>query len=467
MRETKKLTINPYILVILSFLFIILTGSVLLCTPWARTDNAWGWSSYIDQLFAATSATCVTGLSAYQDGIAGEFTITGQIIMLLMIQIGGLGFITVLTFLLTLFKKKLQFKDRYILSQAVNSTSIADVAKFVRKIIIITGIVETIGFLLGLPVWYQICKGDVGLTIWNSIFTSISAFNNAGFDVIGSTSFVRTGILADISYGWYIYLLIYTMILIIIGGLSFLVILDVFTFKRRPSQWRSFTKIVFLMTGSLLIAGFLLFLLFDVILEKNGFTVLDAVFQSVTCRTAGFASFPQENLSTIGKVISCLLMFVGGSPLSTAGGIKLTTIFMIVLSMVAYFRGKPVAAFKRRYSNQMVIKAMSLLLISLVGILIGFLVIDCLEEKTTYIINGEEMFFRKEDLFFEVFSAFGTTGLSTTISTNLSIGSKIVMCCLMFLGRLGPMTFFQIFQTNITKDYSMHYEYVEEDFLIG
>lgn len=435
--------------------------------PWARTDHAWGWTNFIDQLFAATSATCVTGLSAYSNGIAGELTIGGQIVMLCMIQIGGLGFITVLTFLLTLFKAKLQFKDRYVLSQAVNSTSLADVVKFVRKVCAVTGIVEFIGILLGLPVWYFICDKNIGQTIWNSIFTSISAFNNAGFDVLGATSLIRTGALAAIPYGAYIYLLVYIMILIILGGLSFLVILEVFSFKKKPSQWRAFTKITLTMVSLLLVFGFVVFMISEVWLGHNGFTPLDAIFQSVTCRTAGFASFEQENMTLLGKVGSCFLMFIGGSPLSTAGGIKITTVYMIALAMWSYFRGRPVSSFKRVYSTNMVIKAMSLLLIALTVVLIGVLCINAFESGNTYIIDGVEMPYRTEDIFFEVCSAFGTTGLTTTISVDLSIGSKIVMCILMFLGRLGPMTFFQIFQTNITKEYKGHYQYVEEDFLIG
>ena len=458
----KRFHINPYILVILSFIIVILIGSVLLCMPWARTDGQWGWTSYVDQLFVAVSATCVTGLSTYETGIAGTLTFPGQLIMLLMIQIGGLGFITVLTFILTLFRTKLQFKDRYILSQAVNSTSVADVVKFVRKIILITLTIELIGACAGLPVFLTMFPDNPGTAIWNCIFTSISAFNNAGFDVIGSTSLVDTAGLVSTLPTWaYNYLLVYLMILIIFGGLSFLVIIDMFLSKKNPKQWRAFTKIIITMTITLLVLGFLVFLFAECFKEDNPMTPLDAIFQSVTCRTAGFASYDQNNMTLISKVMSCGLMFIGGSPLSTAGGIKITTIYMISLAMICYFRGKPVSSFKRVYSTGMVIKAMSLFLIALGVVLGGFLIVNAFELNQVYAENTPE------NIFFEIFSAFGTTGLTAGITTKLQLGSKITLCILMFLGRLGPMTFFQIFQKNLSVQISSHYQYVEEDFLIG
>ncbi len=462
MSETKKTKhLNPYILVILSFVFIILIGTCLLCMPWARTDNQWGWNSFIDQLFVSTSATCVTGLCTYADGIGAELTFGGQIVVMLMIQIGGLGFITVLTFVLTLFKRKLQFKDRFLLSQAVNSTSIADVAKFVRRIILISAIVETLGFLVGLPVFFTMYGDDPVKAVWNSLFMSVSAFNNAGFDLMGSTSLIRvaTSPVSTLPDWAYIYLLVYLMILIIAGGLSFLTIIEVFSFKKRPSQWRAFTKIILTMTLLLILLGFGGFLLSEHIIHNSGTTVLDVLFQSVTCRTAGFASFDQSSMTIVGKVLSCLLMFIGGAPLSTAGGIKITTIYMIVLAMVSYLRGKRVSSFKRVYSSSMVVKAMSLVFIGLFALIISILGIYGFE-------NGKGL--NSDEIMFEAFSAFGTTGLSCGITTSIGIGSKIILILLMFMGRLGPMTFFQIFQTSVTQEFkNEHYQYVEEDFLIG
>ena len=190
---------------------------------------------------------------------------------------------------------------------------------------------------------------------------------------------------------------------------------------------------------------------------------LDAIFQSVTCRTAGFASYDQTNLTIGGRITSCLLMFIGGSPLSTAGGIKTTTIFMVGLALVSYVGGREVSAFKRTYSSRMVLKAMSLVTIAIVVIITSYGIISAIEANNANIPAG----YKSSFLFFECFSAFGTVGLSANVTPYLQWGSKIVIILLMFIGRLGPMTMFQVFQTNMDKKSKLHYSYVEEDFLIG
>ena len=460
--------INPYVLVILSFVIVIFVGSVLLMTPWAQTSGKWG--SYIDSLFQAVSATCVTGLCTYVDGIGSHLTFFGQLIMLLMIQIGGLGFVTVLTFFITLFKTRLEFKDRYLLSQMVGSTSFADVIKFVRKIVLISLTAETIGALLGLPVFLKMFPDNPALGVWNSIFTSVSAFNNAGFDLLGATSLIRGAgnpLIESLPSWMYYYLCSYIMVLIVSGGISFLVIIDVFSFKKF-SQYRVFSKISIVTAGFLILTGFGIFIVTECVF--NHVSVFDALFQSITLRTAGFASLNQDNLSLVGKVASCILMFVGGSPLSTAGGIKTTTAFMIFLAMFCYFRGKEVVAFKRKYSTNMIVKAMSLTFLGIFFIIFGIVCIAGFEFDNLNPTRMAELGFSSDKeiaLIYETFSAFGTVGVSVGVTPYLSTGSKIVLCFLMFLGRLGPITFLQIFQANMDKKESLHYEYVEEDFLIG
>ncbi|MFA6675574.1 MAG: potassium transporter TrkG [Bacilli bacterium] len=456
----RKSRLNPYALVLLSFAIIILLGSILLVMPWAQGSGQWAWNNYFDALFTATSATCVTGLSVYHSGIKDELSIGGQIVLLAMIQIGGLGFITVLAFFITLFKSKLQFKDRYFLSQAVNSTNVGDVVRFVRKIIVISFSIELVGTLVGLPVFITMFPNNLGMAIWNSIFTCISAFNNAGFDILGNTSLIHeAGTLVGSLPNWAnIYLDIYVMILIVAGGISFLVLTDIFSFKKRPEQWRAFTKIVLLTTSFLIVIGFVWFLGFECFKGSESMTPLDAIFQSITCRTAGFSTYNQNNLSIGSKIFSCVLMFIGGSPLGTAGGIKTTTLFMIILAIFSYLRGKNVSAFKRTYSTKMIVKAMSLFFIAILTVIICFIIISTLEQSQNI---------PSENILFEVFSAFGTVGLSTGINPDLSVGSKSILIFLMFAGRLGPMTFFQVFQINMNKEGSAHYKYVEEDFLIG
>ena len=458
--------LNPYVLVILSFIVVILIGSVLLIMPFSRTAGDWG--NYMDALFTAVSATCVTGLCTYANGIGKELTFFGQLVVLIMIEIGGLGFVTVLTFFITLFASKLQFRNRYLLSQMVGSTSFADVVKFVRKLIIISAIVVTIGTLLGLPVFLTIFKDNPLKGIWNSLFTSVSAFNNAGFDLFGGTSLVRgmgNEIIDNMPDWAYIYLCSYIMVLIVVGGISFLVIIDLFAFKK-ARQWRAFTKIVLFTTAILLVFGWVSYILTDLVFKHGEMSVFQALFQSVTLRTAGFATYNQDELSLIGKVIGCFLMFIGGSPLSTAGGIKTTTAFMIFLAMFCYFRGKHVTAFKRTYSNSMIVKAMSLVFLGVFVIIVGFLFLSAFEMETDTAALGLESD-KSTIIFYEVFSAFGTVGVSTGVTPYISLGSKIVLCFIMFLGRLGPITFLQIFQANMDKKQSIHYDYVEEDFLIG
>lgn len=456
-RKTRSKQVSPYLLVILSFVGVILLGSFLLSLPFAHRDGQWG--NYMDALFHATSATCVTGLSTYSLGIGGELTFFGQIVMLVMIQIGGLGFITILTFFVSLIQKKIQFKDRYMLAQAVNSTSIADVGKFVRRVIIIVVTAETLGFALGLPVFLNVPGYTVSKAIWASVFTSISAFNNAGFDIFGGTSLIQgMGTIVDTMPQWaYYYMQGYIMILIVMGGLSFLTIIEVTFQRKKAKQLSSFTRITLLMTGSLIIFGFGILMLTDGI--SGNITPYQALFQSVTTRTAGFASFDQSTLSPAGKTISCVLMFIGGSPISTAGGIKTTTIFVLILCFIRFLQGRKISAFKREFTNSSIIKTMTLVFLSVVVLLVGYICIASFERGNNAATT--------DAVLYETFSAFGTVGLSENLTTTLSLGSKIVICILMFFGRLGPITLFQIFQKNIDNEKNTHYREIPTDVIIG
>lgn len=202
-----------------------------------------------------------------------------------------------------------------------------------------------------------------------------------------------------------------------------------------------------------------MFCLTDVL--NGNINPFDALFQSVTTRTAGFASFDQDSMSSAGKVFSCLLMFIGGSPIGTAGGIKTTTIFIIVLSFFRFIQGKNIVAFKRQYSRLSIIKAMSLVFLSIMITIVAFVAIISIEKGG----NNEQA--TSENVFFEVFSAFGTVGLTANLTPSLSFATKIIVCLLMFFGRLGPISIFQIFQSNIEKEESKHFEYITTDVIIG
>ena len=457
--NNQKKRLNPYLLVILSFLIIILIGSVLLMFPFSRRAGNYG--SYLDSLFLATSATCVTGLNSFHNGINMELTFVGQLILLILIQVGGLGFITLLTFILTLFNRKLQFKDRLFISLMVNSEDMAQVVTFVRKIILISFSCELLGFLLGLPVFLQFSE-DVPHALWNSLFTSISSYNNAGFDLFGSSSLIRgNGGFIDSLPNWaYYYMCSYIMFLIVLGGISFLVVMDIFA-KHNFKRLRVFTKISLLMTGVLIATGFIIFWI------GQGFkSPFDALFQSVTCRTAGFATVDQDKLSVLNKVFSCFLMFFGGNPLGTAGGVKTTTLYIIVLAMVCYLTGRKVTSFHRRYSNEVIVKAMSLVILGVSVIFINFIMIYAFEGNLDMEALGLEST-KASALVYEVFSAFGTVGVSAGVTPHLSVGSKLVIIVLMFIGRLGPITFLQLLGSKMRFDDQSKIKYVEEDFLIG
>ena len=465
----NKKQLNPYLLVILSFVVIIFVGAVLLMMPFCRTANNFG--NFLDCLFLATSATCVTGLNSFAQGIGQELTFPGQLVVMLMIQIGGLGFITVLTFFITLFYRKLQFKDRLLLSIMVNSEDTAEVVRFVRHVIIISFSFELFGFLLGLPVFLTSYSNDIPKALWSSLFTAVSAYNNAGFDLFGSTSLIRdvadveglhSSIFINSLPNWaYYYMCSYIMFLIVAGGISFLVVMDLFA-KRNLKQLRVFTKIALMMTGILLVLGFVVFFF------SEGFppSPFNALFQSVTCRTAGFATVDQDKLSLLGKSFSCFLMFFGGNPLGTAGGVKTTTLYIIVLAMVCYLTGRKVTSFHRRYSNGVIVKAMSLVILAISTVFVSFLVIYAFEGDLDMNKLGLQST-KSAAVLYEVFSAFGTVGVSTGITPYLHTGSKITICVLMFIGRLGPITFFQLLGSKMQFDSDSKFHYVEEDFLIG
>jgi len=465
--NNQKKALNPYLLVILSFVAIIFVGAILLMMPFSRKTNDFG--PFLDSLFLATSATCVTGLNSFSQGIGDALTTVGQLIVMLLIQIGGLGFITLLTFFFTLFQRKLQFKDRLLISLMVNSEDFTAVVSFVRKIILISFSFELLGFVLGLPVFLRYCQNPVE-GLWYSLFTSISAYNNAGFDLFGNTSLVRgigNTFIDSLSAPAYYYMCTYIMLLIVSGGISFLVVMDIFA-KRRFKHFRVFTKISLMMTGILISVGFLVFLLSEGF--YSGFTAttpFNALFQSVTCRTAGFATVDQDGLSVLGKAFSCFLMFFGGNPLGTAGGVKTTTLYIIVLAMVCYLTGRKVASFHRRYSDEVIVKAMSLVLLAVATIFISYIAVFAFESHGSKIDMSEYDSNKSAILIYEVFSAFGTVGVSAGVTPDLSVGSKIVISILMFIGRLGPITFFQLLGSKMKLDDKTNYRFVEEDFLIG
>lgn len=439
-------------------------------------NNEWCHvGNYLDAFFTSLSAMSLTGITTYPEGLVDTLTAYGQIIVVILMQIGGLGIVTILTFLFSIFRRKLQFKDRLLISQAIAFTNYSEITRFVRRMMIITAVSELLGFAMGLPVFVQLYPNDLSHALSYSLFSSISSFNNVGYDIFSSTSSLTNGLIGtngniiETTSWLYYYYIIYTGFLSTLGGLSFLVIIDMFFEHKTPRSWRSFTKIVLISTFSVILIASLLLFVTDGLKADNPMNMFEVIFTVINSRTAGYSVYPIHQISLPGRMICAVTMFIGGSPLSTAGGIKITTAFIIVVSIMSYFRGRKLSAFRRNLSDTVVAKSMTIVFIVVTGIILAFVLLAAfgVQQIEGYALS-EDM---KSDLIgiylFEAFSFFSNVGFFTGIEPFLSTGSKIVLCFLMFFGHLGPMTFFQLFQNNLDKKAGVHYSFVEEDFLIG
>lgn len=416
-----NLSKNPPLLLCLSFAGVILFGALLLNLPIASNNgNSIG---FVDALFTSSSATGVNGLVVVNT--AEHWTLFGKVVILLLIQIGGLGTMVAFSLLAMLFRKKIGVKERLLISEQLSSGSMSGVVKLSKYVISVSFAIEFVGSLLLMTRFipdYGVKKG-----IWYSIFHSISAFCNAGFDITGdsmapySTDLVVSGTI---------------MALVILGGLGFVVYLDMFK-KRHFRKFSVHTKIVLVMTISLLLIG----TIFIFILESSnpetiqnysfGEKLLISGFQSTITRTAGFYSVDIGKLRDSTAFLMIILMFIGGSSASTAGGLKTTTIGVILFSTISMVRGQREAvAFKKTIPANIVLKCLSMIFICLsLVIVIAF--------SLSIIETGK---FDFEDILFETTSAFGTVGLTRGITDKLTDLSKLLISLTMFMGRVGPTT---------------------------
>jgi len=445
----RKLKLSPYLLVFLSFIGLIFIGTFLFTLPISNSDGNWG--NFVNSLFLSTSAVCVTGLSPYASVVA-QLSRFGEVVLMVLMSIGGLGFITVFTFIVTLSGRRIGIIDRYIIKEALNLSSMKGVINFVRKVIFITLIIETLGiipFMFVMVPTYGFWEG-----LFQSAFLSISAFNNAGFDLLGSTSLqaYTSNIIVNLT----------SIVLIISGGLGFLVWVDLLS--RRPARnWSAYTKVVLTMTAILIPLGAIAMFLTE-LNHTTKLTVMQALFQSVSSRTAGLSTIDMNTVSLSGRLFIMILMFIGANPISTGGGIKTTTTFIIALAIISYIRGKKVHAFKRSFSNTTVIKAMSLTFIAAIIVFMAIVAINHLEDTNPLYTPGV---FDASAFMFEAFSAFGTVGFSQGVTPLLTDGSKIILAVLMLLGRTGPMTMFAIVSESMNKADQTHFNYIEATIPIG
>ncbi|MBR0597021.1 TrkH family potassium uptake protein [Sinanaerobacter chloroacetimidivorans] len=421
-KKNKKLTnISPTRIIVSSFVMIIFVGACLLNLPMASNDGK--SIGFLDALFTATSATCVTGL-VVADTLT-QWTLLGQIVILILIQVGGLGLVTLTTFFSVLLGKKVSLKGKIIAQESISEYSYTDVLGMIKNIVLITAVIELIGAAF-LSISFVPRFGVRG--IYLSIFHSISAFCNAGFDLFGNYSSL-TGFYEDP-------LVIYaTALLIIVGGLGFIVWKDLYHFRIEHKLYLH-TKIVLIVTFFLIVFGAVSFfgLEYSNPDTMGGLTLFQKVnaafFHSVTCRTAGFNTLPLDEMSEVSKMVSILLMYIGAAPGSTAGGIKVTTFGIILMAIISNIKGdSETIVLRRRVSQEVVSKALSIVGLSMVLIFI-----------MTVIINGvEKLSFI--NVLYEVTSSFGTVGLSTGMTPSLHNISKILIIFTMFLGRVGPLTF--------------------------
>ena len=415
---------RPGRLIVLVFLFIILLGAGLLCLPAASRSGE--PTPFLTSLFTATSATCVTGLIRVDTGT--HWAMFGQVVILLLIQIGGLGFMTIACLFFFALRRKIGLRERMVLAQALGSDSYSGIVSLVRNILRGTAAVEGVGALI---LFFRFLpEFGFGRALWYGVFHSVSAFCNAGFDVLadvdvgGSLCRYATDPVVNFTI----------MALIVIGGLGFAVWGDI-RHHRRFSRLSVYSRLVVIITTVLIFGGAGVFAALE---WNNPNTIGDltvpqklmaALFQSVTLRTAGFATFDQNALSDVSKAASDLLMLVGGSSGSTAGGVKTATVGVILLSAWSTARGRTsVHVMKRRIPRQAVENASALFILVLLLSGLGAAFLSIADHVSL------------ENALYETISALCTVGLTTGITSSLGTASQIILIVLMFFGRLGIMT---------------------------
>jgi trk system potassium uptake protein TrkH len=410
--------LTPAQLLVLSFLGTIFIGSLLLCTPWAVQNNQ---VNFLTALFTATSAVCVTGLVVVDT--ATHWTQFGQIIIIILIQIGGLGVMSFATFFALLFGWKIHFRQRLILQQAINQSYVGGIVKIFRYLLITTFSIEAIAAFILTIHWAPLLGFKKAL--WFGIFHSVSAFNNAGFDLFGNFRSL-TDFTTDVTVNLVI------SSLIIMGGLGFVVLYELFHFKKNGNI-SLHAKVVLITTAVLIALGTVILLLseYNHALKDLplGGKLLASYFQSVSPRTAGFNSIDLNSLFLSSQLVIILLMFIGGSPGSTAGGIKTSTFALIWIAIISQLRGKKNnEIFKRQIPNSDMFQALTIVLLSgLTLITMTFLIALSHQADLVQII-------------FEVASALGTVGLTLGLTTQLTPCEQLIIITTMFLGRVGPLT---------------------------
>ena len=428
MKKAKPVLSTIHI-IMLSFLVVILIGSVLLALPISTKSGK--PVSYLDALFTATTSTCVTGLVTLPTVTTWSWF--GQIVILLLIQIGGLGLITICAGIILALNKKFGLKESQLLQDAFNLNSLSGLASFVKRVLVGTVIVEGVGALLYMFVFVP----EFGFKgVWISIFNSVSAFCNAGIDIVSENSLV--------AYATNPLMNVVTELLIVLGGLGYIVWWDVLRVLKqwKNLKWKCFqkltlhSKIVLSATAALVFGGAICIFIFEYNnpLTIGNYSLFDKIqvslFQSITTRTAGFATIPQENLTNASAILCLLLMFIGGSPVGTAGGIKTVTIIVLLATAHSTIKNKnEVSLFNRNLPKQITRKAVAVTSMSFAIMFISTILLAAVTTNATAL-----------DIAYETVSATATVGLSRNFTSFVTNWGKIILIFTMYFGRVGPIS---------------------------
>ncbi|WP_220101528.1 TrkH family potassium uptake protein [Paenibacillus sp. S150] len=417
----RFLKLSPPQILVLGFAAVILAGTLLLMLPVSsRTGEP---LEFIDALFTATSATCVTGLAVVDTGT--YFTLFGQIVIMVLIQIGGLGFMTMATLFALVLKRRISLRDRLILQEAMNQSSMEGIVRLIRKVLIYSLVIEAAAAAVLALRWAF--DMPAGRALYFGIFHAVSMFNNAGFDIFGDYRSL-TGYASDPVVN------LVVIFLIVSGGIGFIVMSDLAEYRRKR-RLSLHSKVVLWTTAALILTGTAVFLVFEFTnshtLGPLGFggKLWAAFFQSVTPRTAGANTLDIAGMRQASQFFMVILMFIGASPGSTGGGIKTTTFTLMVGAVISMLRGREdIVLFRYRLAQERVFKALTITLLALLLIVSVSMVLSTTEERPFLMI------------LFETTSAFSTVGLSMGLTPELTQAGKILICLTMFAGRLGVLT---------------------------
>jgi len=426
--------LGPTKLLSLSFLLLIMAGTILLSLPIA-SDGA--RLSCIDALFMATSSVTVTGLSVVDTGT--RLTTFGQIILLVLIQFGGLGFITIATFITLLFHKPITLEERLLLQKSMNQNQIEGIGLFIRRVLLYTLVIQTTGAMI-LAGRFMIDM-DIGRALYYGLFHSTSIFTNAGFDLFGELDGPFNGLTR---YADDPIINITVIVLIFLGGVGFMVITDVVKFPKRK-KLTLHSKVVLSTNAILIILGALLFFWLELYHTLKPLTaggkVMASFLQTITPRSGGVITIEIDSLRQATQLLLILLMFIGAAPGSTGGGIKVTTVAVLAAAVIAQFRGgNDIVLFRRRIPVDLVFKAFCIFFLSLLLVIFSSLLLS-VTEKAKFL-----------DIMFESASALGTSGISVGLTPKLTTTGKVLFIILMFAGRVGPLTLAYALEPGKAKD---------------